>query len=345
MNSPVENLQPVSPSKGRSRYYLVAALAISAVFLWLALRKISWADFLTTVGHAQLELLALSLIISSISIFGRSIRWRILAGSEKPLPPISMFWATNVGYMGNNVLPARSGDILRSFLVASKAELSFWWVLATTVTERVIDALVLILISLVLIPMVGQLPDWLWSATRAVGGVGIVALAILFISPYLKKQIHWIISHLPLPLPWQDHITGLVNQFLLGANAFIHPGRALGFFFLTALIWTIDGTNVIILARALHLTLSFPQALIYLIALGLSSAIPSSPGYIGVYQLVAVTILPLFGLTQAQALALVLTQQILTLLVTLVYGLIGLWQLTGSLRFPVVTQGAPDRTS
>jgi hypothetical protein len=272
------------------------------------------------------------------------MRWRILAGSEKPLSPVAMFWATNVGYMGNNVLPARSGDVLRSFLVARKADLSFWRVLATTVTERVIDALVLILLSLILIPMVGDLPDWLWGAMRAVGGVGIIALAILFISPFLEKQIHWIISKLPLPLSWQNRIMGLVNQFLQGAKAFIHPLRAFGFLLMTAIIWTIDGIGATILASALHLHLSFPQGLIYLIALGLSSAIPSSPGYIGVYQLVAVTVLPLFGITQAQALAMVLTQQILVLLVTLTYGLIGLWQLTGSLRFPVVTQGAPDQT-
>ena len=344
MTSPVDNPQPASPSKGRSRLYLIAALAISVIFLWLALRKVNWTDFLYTVEHAQVQFLALSLLISSISIFGRSIRWRILAGAEKPLPYLSMFWATNVGYMGNNVLPARSGDVLRSFLVARKAELSFWRVLATTVTERVIDALVLILLSLVLIPMVGNLPDWLWGAMRVVGGVGIVALAILFISPFFEKQIHSIISHLPLPLSLQNAVMGLVDQFLLGAKAFINPARAVGFFALTAVIWTVDGFGSVILARALNLPLSFPQALIYLIALGLSSAIPSSPGYVGVYQLVAVTVLPLFGITEAQALALVLTQQILTLLVTLIYGLVGLWQLTGSLRFPVVAQGTPNRT-
>jgi glycosyltransferase 2 family protein len=343
LTTPEEN-NPSSPSKGRSPYYLIAAFAISAVFLWLSLRKVNWTDFLFTVEHAQVELLVVSLLISSISIFSRSMRWRILAGAEKPLPKLSMFWATNIGYMGNNVLPARSGDVLRSFLVARKAELSFWRVLATTVTERIIDALVLILLSLVLIPTVGNLPDWLWGAMRAVGGVGVVALAILFISPFLEKQIHWLISHLPLPLSLQTGVMGLVDQFLLGAKAFIHPGRAFGFFALTAVVWTIDGFGGIILARALHLTLTFPQSLIYLIALGLSSAIPSSPGYVGVYQLVAVTVLPLFGITEAQALALVLTQQILILLVTLTYGLVGLWQLTGSLRFPVVAQGSPNRT-
>jgi glycosyltransferase 2 family protein len=345
LTSPVENLQPSSPSKGRSRYYLIAALAISALFLWLALRQVNWVDFLATVEHARIELLVLSLLISCVSIFGRSMRWRILAGSEKPLPPLAMFWATNVGYLGNNILPARSGDVLRSFLVGRKAELSFWWVLATTVTERVIDALVLILLGLVLIPIVGNLPPWLWSAMRAVGGIGLVGLAVLFISPYLDNQIHWIVSHLPVPPAWQKRVLGLVNQFLLGARAFIHPGRALGFFLLTAIVWSVDGFGGTVLARALHLSLSFPQALIYLIALGLSSAIPSSPGYIGVYQLVAVTILPLFGINQSQALALILAQQILTLLLTLLFGLIGLWQLTGSLRFPIIAQSTPDHTS
>jgi glycosyltransferase 2 family protein len=331
---------PAPTSASRSKYYLIAALGISALFLWLALRRVNWADFLVTIQGAQIGYLAIGVLISATSIFGRAIRWGVLIGSEKKTSPITMYWATSAGYMGNNVLPARSGDVIRSYLLGRKEGLSFWWVLATTLTERVIDALVLILLGLILIPLVGNLPGWLWSAMRGVGVFGVAALLILFVSPLLEKPIHQIIGHLPIPAVWQGRIDGLAGQFILGAKAFLHPLRAGGFLLLTAVVWSLDGIGATIVAHGLHVALTFPQALVLLIALGLSSSIPSTPGYVGVYQLVAVTIMPLFGINQGQALAFILTSQVLTLLLTLCLGLVGLWRLTGSLKFPVIGKSA-----
>jgi hypothetical protein len=73
------------------------------------------------------------------------------------------------------------------------------------------------------------------------------------------------------------------------------------------------------------------QSLILLSALGLSSAIPSTPGYVGVYQFVAVTVLVPFGFSRAEALAFILISQVLNYLVVSFWGLIGLWQVNKNL--------------
>jgi hypothetical protein len=73
--------------------------------------------------------------------------------------------------------------------------------------------------------------------------------------------------------------------------------------------------------------LTLAQSLLLLIALGLSSAVPSAPGYVGVYQFVAVTVLALFGYSQSQALAYNIVTQVSGMFLILLWGLAGLWQL------------------
>ncbi len=96
--------------------------------------------------------------------------------------------------------------------------------------------------------------------------------------------------------------------------------------------------GAIIVARALNLPpLNLMQALLLLMALGLSSAVPSTPGYIGVYQFVAVTLLPLFSFSQSQALTYVIVMQGLGYVVVILWGLLGLWRLNVVERSKVVS--------
>jgi uncharacterized membrane protein YbhN (UPF0104 family) len=91
-----------------------------------------------------------------------------------------------------------------------------------------------------------------------------------------------------------------------------------------------DALNVVFLAFILHVQVAFTQAIILLAALGLSSAIPSTPGYVGVYQFVAVTVLGPFGIARESALALILVIQLLNIVIVTIYGVIGLWRVRGN---------------
>ena len=95
---------------------------------------------------------------------------------------------------------------------------------------------------------------------------------------------------------------------------------------LTALIWLMDAVGAVLLAYILKIPLLLQQAFVLLAALGLSSAIPSTPGYVGVYQFVAVTTLAPFGISKADALAYILTSQILGYIIIGFWGILSLWQ-------------------
>jgi uncharacterized membrane protein YbhN (UPF0104 family) len=139
--------------------------------------------------------------------------------------------------------------------------------------------------------------------------------------------LRWAWMSAPLPDSLRQRGLEMSQRFLAGMRSFRDPRRALSFAGLTGVIWLMDALGTMIAAWALHLPLNILQALLLLAALGLASAIPSTPGYVGTYQFVAVTILPLFGITRSQALTFILVLQASTYVVVTIWGLLGLWRL------------------
>ena len=119
----------------------------------------------------------------------------------------------------------------------------------------------------------------------------------------------------------------LVGQILLGMGTLHHAGRLFTFLLLTALIWTGDTVGMMIAARAFDIHMSFPVSLLLVAGLGLASALPATPGYVGIYQFAAVTILPPFGIDRNAALAYIIVVQAIAYVVVLVLGLAGLYRL------------------
>jgi uncharacterized membrane protein YbhN (UPF0104 family) len=85
---------------------------------------------------------------------------------------------------------------------------------------------------------------------------------------------------------------------------------------------------VVFLASILQIHVAFTQAIVLLASLGLSSALPSTPGYVGIYQFVAVTVLEPFGIARESALTLILVSQILNIFLVSLLGGIGLWRVS-----------------
>jgi uncharacterized membrane protein YbhN (UPF0104 family) len=168
------------------------------------------------------------------------------------------------------------------------------------------------------------------NSLRIMALVGAAGLFVIIVAPFQEKRINSIVTRLPISTNLSIFISKQITRFLLGIRS-LQSFRRLGFFTsLTAVIWFIDAYANTIGVRILSQTLTIDQALILLAGLGLSSAIPSTPGYIGVYQFVAVTVLALFGFSRANALAYILISQILNYLIVSFWGLIGLWKINSS---------------
>lgn len=320
--------QPATTVKTAYRgWYLALTIVIAAILLVLAIRGVSWQEMLETLRLADPQYLVVILFLGSLSVFVRGLRWGVLISAEKKINIFTMFWATAVGYLGNTFLPARAGEVIRSMMLGRKAGVSKSYVLATALTERIFDAITLVLIGVFTLPSITNLPEWLPKAMRLMGIIGAAALVFLLLAPRMRRLTTSLVNKIPFPENWREKVNSLLQDFLLGASAFIHYGRAAGFIGLSAIIWMLDASVVVLLSISLNLYFTYPQAFLLVVAMGLSSAIPSTPGYVGIYQYVAVSLLPLYGATRSQALTFILAMQAATTVVILVWGFIGLWQL------------------
>jgi glycosyltransferase 2 family protein len=311
--------------KGNRRlWWWPVSILVSGVLLYYSLRGVDWARVWRTIAAADRLFLAVSAVMMSFSYFMRSVRWRVLLNAEAGLGVMTVFWANMAGYLGNNFLPARAGEVLRSMLISNRSRLSRTYVLTTALAERLMDVIALVLCGSLIILRFDTKPGWMAGLSRSMAiaaGFGALAIAVL---PHTGSLLKKALPRIPLPEAIHNRLAGLVQQVLLGLRAF-HDWRRCGTFtLLTAAIWLCDAGSTIVGARALGVPLSLPGALLLLSGLGLGSGLPSTPGYVGVYQFVAVTTLAPFGIGRDRALAFILVTQAMGYVVVLAYGLPGL---------------------
>jgi uncharacterized protein (TIRG00374 family) len=310
-----------------SRLSWVLTLAIAGGALYYSLRDVRWADIGATISHATLPYLGLVFLISTFSVFVRSVRWGILLSAEQKLPVSTVFWATSVGYLGNSFLPARAGELLRTAMISARSSLSKSYVFATALTGLAMDVIVVVVLSSVMILTLSNTPAWLKKSSETMAIFGVIGMAILVILPHCEPLVARTLGAMPIPIGLRNRLLRIGEQFLLGLRAFHHTSRFALFVGISFGVWLADGVGAICIARALHVPLSFPVAILLLAGLAVGSAAPSTPGYVGIYQIVAVGILPKFGMSNSDAIAYILVFQVMSYLVFIVWGMLGLWQL------------------
>jgi uncharacterized protein (TIRG00374 family) len=231
------------------------------------------------------------------------------------------------GYMGNSFLPARAGEVVRSFIISDQSALSKTYVLTTALTERLMDAIALVLCGSVVLLQVNPKPAWMDQVGRTTAVIAAFGALMVAVLPHIEGLIEKLLRTMPLPDGIRDRLLAFSGQILLGLRAFHHAGRLLSFTLLTAVIWGLDGFGLMVWARGFDFQMPFRVAMLLLAGMGLGSALPSTPGYVGIYQFVAVTILPPFGIDRNAAIAFIIVAQAIGSAVVLVLGLLGLYQI------------------
>ncbi|MDP6515337.1 MAG: lysylphosphatidylglycerol synthase transmembrane domain-containing protein [Alphaproteobacteria bacterium] len=310
-----------------TRWLRLGAVVLAAILLYVAFRGADWAELGAVIGRARGDVLAAAVAPALLSLSLRATRWRLLLRADRGVPWSSVFWATAFGYMGNAYLPARAGDLLRSLLLGQRLGLAKSYVLGTTAVDRAADAGVVVAIALVAVPLATAVPDWLAGAAASLAGAVAVALLTLHQAPRFERWTMAALARLPIGDRWIQWLGSALGHFIVGSRAIGSPGGAAAFVGLSLLGWMTDAALMVVLAMALGLDIGYGQAVVFIAALALASAVPATPGYIGIYQFVAVTVLTPFGLSQAEALAQILVFQALLYGLVTSLGLIGLWRL------------------
>lgn len=296
------------------------------VLLYYSLRGIEWRQVGRIVAGADPALLGLTATIATVSLFLRAWRWRILLNAEGSVTVAAAFWATAAGLFGNNFLPARAGELIRTYMISAECNLTKAYVLATALSERIADAVILAVMAAIVLLTLSPPPGWLAAAAKPMAILGLVGAAAIVVLPSLGPLGRAMIARAPLPGALRPRLVAAMEQGLRGLRGF-HDGRRLaGFVGIAIAVWILDAGGTVIAGWALGLRITAPAAFLLIAGLSLGSALPSTPGYVGIYQFIAVSVLTPFGLSRSDAIAFILVTQALGYVVVGFWGSLGLFR-------------------
>lgn len=275
---------------------LVVSVGLLVYFFWdVDLRVVGGRLRETLWGY-----LALSVALNFLSLWARARRWRYLFAPGARCG--HLFRALLVGYMGNNLLPLRAGEIVRIY-VASRHGPRFWTTFATVVVERVLDGLALGLLVggvLLVVAVPGEL-RWSILLFLAVDLVGILVLVLIAAAPSAARALIETLFH---RVGWLERrmlsMLGTMTEGLLGLRA---PRHVIPITLYSVAIWFFLALSVWTGLHAAHLDLPLAAAWTVLAFLGLGVSLPSSPGFVGVIQAATVLALALFAVPRTEALS------------------------------------------
>jgi len=261
----------------------------------------------SALASARLMLLLPVLLVLLASYVVRTLRWRLLFPRETHVRTGSLFGALMVSYLLNNVLPARAGDFLRAYLLGEREAISKSATLGTIVIERTVDlsaALVLLLVAAIAYP----LPEKLSSIGLAVGLIcGAIIVTLIVLSLAGAARVTAVIRRVRfLPAKIRAAIEGPADGFIGGISGLRSARGWLKVLAATALIWSVEITGAWLVGQASGLPLPWSGALLVLLAIGIGTALPAAPGYVGTFEFFGMAALAIQGFPEEQALAFVL---------------------------------------
>lgn len=296
---------------GVARVAVGAAISLAAVVV--VIHGVDLGRTASILGHASLGWLALVIVLQSIDVTLRAVRWQRLVAPIRAVSLLSMLGYLLVGYLANNLLPARLGELVRSHYIGDREGISRASALGTVVVERVVDTAVVVIIGAVAI-LVLHVRGVVASAVL----VGLAVTALLVLALLLAVAAHRLpgAARFAVAIERWPKVASLGRRLRAGLAVARRPRTLAEAVGLSFGAW---GASILAFAAAgqaigLHLTMG--EAALLVAGVALATAIPSGPGYLGTFELAAVTIGTTLGLPAEQAFALALLSHASVIILT-----------------------------
>ncbi len=291
------------------------AISISAAFLYWALRGIHFRDVLAQIKGAHVLPLIAAVIIATSTFGLRIFRWRILlrANDGSPLPPGSLWHAIAIGFMANNVLPFRAGEVLRSLAITRLTRTRITAALSSIAVERLFDGVAIV--SLLTIGLLSSgLPA---SATISMAGkdvrlthIAVVAgitfaaamlmAALVVAFPRLAESI--IRKIVPFP-KLAERLVAMIEGIVHGLSVLQSPMRILAVTAWSVGIWLVNVTSFYVAFKAFDIPVNFAGAMIMQGILAFAISAPTAPGFLGVFEWAIKVTLLLYAIPEDRAIS------------------------------------------
>jgi glycosyltransferase 2 family protein len=288
----------------RSRLTLnVVTLAVTVLFSYIALKGIDLSKAWHALSASNFLWLLPALLALALAMLCRAARWRSLFAPERRPQLGIVANAMMVGYLYNNILPARAGEVARVVTLKSRAFVPAIEIVGTVVLERLYDVLAILVIFFVAEPW---LPHVSWFGSAAVAAIVLVVLIVgmvLVLAIYKDRAVRILLR----PFRRAQRFSGKrlersVTQTINGLSALRHSGVAVTAFLWTVLAWMFTALCAYLVSLAIHLHVPFASAVLVTVAIGLAMILPSPPAAVGVFEGAALIGLKAYSVSRSAAL-------------------------------------------
>jgi uncharacterized protein (TIRG00374 family) len=292
------------------RWQFWLGVAISLLFLWLALRGLRLDQVWGVVAQANYWWLAPGVAVYFLAVWARAWRWHYLLRPLKRISTRTMFPIVCIGYMGNNVYPARAGELLRAYVLRRHESVPISASLATIIVERAFDGVVAL--SFIFLNLgelsgltgssgfIGSIRSLaLWGAVLFLGAVLVFLLMAAF--PERSARIGgWLIDRLA-PGRYRAGLHDIVDRFLGGLASLRSPVDVAMVFVTSVVIWLLETGKYWFVMHAFAFQVSFFALMLMNGIVNLATTLPSAPGYIGTFDAPGIALLGAYGVPGAIA--------------------------------------------
>jgi uncharacterized protein (TIRG00374 family) len=292
------------------RWQFWVGVLISVVLMWWALSKLNLADAWAAVQSANYWWLIPGIAVFFVDVWVRAWRWHYLLKPLKAIPTRTMFPIVTIGYMGNNIYPARAGELLRAYVLRRKEGVPVSASLATVIVERIFDGVVMLMFVIFNLNGLAVLKgdSGFIGDIRTVTVVGTivfaVALGIFLLAAMFPHQSLSLYHRLGAPLVparFRAQVSGLVERFWTGLESLRSPRNVLMVFLTSVVIWLLETGKYWFVMHAFSFNVSFFALMLMNGIVNLATTIPSAPGYVGTFDGPGIAVLRAYGVDQAVA--------------------------------------------
>ena len=296
------------------RWQLWLGVIISLFFIGWVLKDLLPVldEFWIAVISANYWWIFPGIAVYLLAVWVRAWRWHYLLRPIKPVSTRVMFPIVAIGYLANNILPARAGELVRAALLKNRQGISISASLATVIVERVFDGLVMLSFIFINLPELMRLTGGsgvagevsirniaIWGSLFFFSALLIFLLAAMF--PVQSERLLERLADRWVPKRYRDKLLSLAKRFLEGLKSLRSPVDVLMVFLTSVVIWLLETGKYWFVMHGFPFQVSFFALMLMNGVVNLATTIPSAPGYVGTFDKPGIEVLKAYGVSTAVA--------------------------------------------
>ena len=292
------------------KWQIWLGLLVSAIFIFVAFRGLDFREIIFAIRSADTIWILPAIPVYFFGLWLRAYRWKIFLMPISDFKTHHLFPVVAIGYMGNNVYPARLGELVRSAILKKDENIAISASLATIIIERIFDGIVMLGFIILNLSTIGSMTHRLEikqtvdSVAAWGSGIFIFAFLIFMIAAFFPGPSAGLINKITsriLPQKYSQSLNNIIEKFFSGIQSLSSPTQTIIALMVTIAIWLIETIFYWIIMQAFPFDVSFGTLMLLNGFLNLFTIIPSSPGYIGTFDAPGIALLTALGIESQNA--------------------------------------------